>query len=97
MSFFPRLFAVPLETISFLILVSTPSDVVSLLQSNRAKHMITAFITLVESERHVLPQQIEIPVIRHACLRILLLEDSAAGLLSRLRLPGSSEIDTFNP
>ncbi len=97
MSFFPRLFAVPLETISFLILVSTPSDVVSLLQSNRAKHMITAFITLVESERHVLPQQIEIPVIRHACLRILLLEDSAAGLLSRLRLPALQRLILLIP
>ncbi|PBK76427.1 hypothetical protein ARMSODRAFT_1078560 [Armillaria solidipes] len=87
MSFFPRLFAVPLETISCLYLVSTTSDVVSLLQSSRAKHMITIVITLVESERHVLPQQIEIPVIRHACLRNLYLADSAVGLLSRLRLP----------
>ncbi|KAK0433551.1 hypothetical protein EV421DRAFT_1428257 [Armillaria borealis] len=87
MSFFPRLFAVPLETISRLDLDSTPFDAVSLLQSNRAKHMITAVIALVESERHVLPQQIEIPVIRHACLRNLFLADSAAGLLSRLRLP----------
>ncbi|KAK0446987.1 uncharacterized protein EV420DRAFT_885224 [Desarmillaria tabescens] len=87
MSFFPRLFAVPLETISDLTLISTTSDMVSLLQSNREKHMMTFRTLLVDSERHVLPQQIEIPVIRHSCLRFLVLGDSPAGLLSRLRLP----------
>ncbi|KAK0446986.1 uncharacterized protein EV420DRAFT_1647878 [Desarmillaria tabescens] len=87
MSFFPRLFALPLETISRLDLVSTIPDVVSLFQSNRAKHLITFSIDLVDYERRALSQQIEIPVIRHACLRLLVLVDSAAGLLSRLRLP----------
>ncbi|KAK0233987.1 hypothetical protein IW262DRAFT_126253 [Armillaria fumosa] len=86
-SFFPRLFSLPLETISWLYLVSTTSDVISFLQSDRAKHIITIVVTLVESERHVVPKQIEIPVIRRACLRNLSLIDSAAGLLSRLQLP----------
>lgn len=97
MSFFPRLFAIPLETISSLDLVSTPFDVVSLLQSNRAKHLITTFITLVESERQVLPRQIEIPAIAHARLQILFLVDSAARLLSQLRLPALQRLILFIP
>ncbi|KAK0446989.1 uncharacterized protein EV420DRAFT_1569285 [Desarmillaria tabescens] len=87
MSFFPRLFALPLETISRLELVSTVPDVVSLLQSNRAKHLITFFIDLVNSERRALSQQIEIPVIRHARLQNLALTNSATELLTRLHLP----------
>ncbi|KAK0481356.1 hypothetical protein IW261DRAFT_1470407 [Armillaria novae-zelandiae] len=86
-SFFPRLFALPLETISWLYLVSTTSDMISFLQSDRAKHMITVVVTLIESERHGVPKQIEIPVIRQACLRNLSLIDSAVGVLSQLQLP----------
>ncbi|KAK0184587.1 hypothetical protein F5146DRAFT_1125570 [Armillaria mellea] len=95
-SFFQRLFVVPLETISRIDLVSTPFDAVSLLQSNRAKHMVTAAISFVESERHPLPR-IEIPMIRHARLRNLFLADSATELLSRLRLPALQSLILYMP
>lgn len=85
--FFSRLFALPLEKISELYLISTTSDAVSLLRSNGAKHLVTFFITLVDSEDRALPQLIEIPVIRQAGLRNLALVGSAVWILSRLRLP----------
>ncbi len=60
---------------------------VSFLRSDAAQHLVRLGITLVYSKRRGLPQQIEIPVIRLGCLQVLCLTDSAAGLLSRLRLP----------
>ncbi len=87
MPFFTRLFNLPLETTPKLDLETTTSDVVSFLRSDAAQHLVRLGITLVYSKRRGLPQQIEIPVIRLGCLQVLCLTDSAAGLLSRLRLP----------
>ncbi|KAK0435531.1 hypothetical protein EV421DRAFT_1229876 [Armillaria borealis] len=94
MPFFPRLFALPLETISELHIESTASDVVSFLRSDTAKHLVSLIITSVDSKRHGLPQQIEIPVIRHDCLQRLCLVNSAAGL-SRLQLPALRSLELF--
>ncbi len=92
--FFTGLFDLPLETISELHIESTASDVVSFLRSDTAKHLITLGITSIHSKRHGLPQQIEIPVIRHDCLQRLYLANSAAGL-SGLQLPALRSLDLF--
>ncbi|PBK59199.1 hypothetical protein ARMSODRAFT_806819 [Armillaria solidipes] len=93
--FFSNLFALPLEKISELYLISTTSDVVSLLRSNGAKHLVTFVITLVDSEDRALPQRIEIPVIRQVGLQNLALIGSAVWLLSRLRLPALQRLNLF--
>ncbi|KAK0209481.1 hypothetical protein IW262DRAFT_1442999 [Armillaria fumosa] len=85
--FFSSLFALPLENISDLYLISTTSDAVSLLQSNGTKHLITLAFASIDSEDRGLPQQIEIPVITLVGLQNLSLAGSGAWLLSRLRLP----------
>ncbi|KAK0479398.1 hypothetical protein EDD18DRAFT_1364178 [Armillaria luteobubalina] len=85
--FFSNLFALPLENISELYVISTTSDAVSFLQSNGAKHL-KIFGTSVDFENPSdLPQQIEIPMIRQVGLQALRLSNSAVRLLPRLRLP----------
>ncbi|KAK0209497.1 hypothetical protein IW262DRAFT_1417116 [Armillaria fumosa] len=93
--FFSSLFALPLENISDLCLISTTSDAVSLLQSSGAKHLITLVIMLVDSEDRNLPRRIEIPVIRQIGLQNLSLASSAVWLLSRLHLPALQKLHLY--
>ncbi|KAK0212087.1 hypothetical protein DFS33DRAFT_1278965 [Desarmillaria ectypa] len=83
-SFFSHLFALPSTRISLLNMVTTTSDVVSLLRSDRAEHVTSCAFTLPDSERHIPPQ---VPVIRRDCIKCLIVLDLSPGLLSRLHLP----------
>ncbi|KAK0468855.1 hypothetical protein IW261DRAFT_1406764 [Armillaria novae-zelandiae] len=94
--FFSSLFALPLENISELHLISTTADAVSLLQSNGAQHLIVCLIVSDESENRDLPQRIENPAIRQAGLQKLALVGSAVRLLSRFRLPALQTLRLFD-